>query len=173
MHNNPVGWHAVVQRRFLGPHGPKVKGPLVLWVLIYAKLADQWTDSHCATGFWEPELDPTINRNMDSRPMVGTTYLERPAPAVYLDSRPTEGKVIGPLALWVLNYAKLADQRTDSHRPTGFWEPELDPTIIRNLDSRPMVGQLTWSVQLRWFTLTVDLQRGRLGANKESGSRRM
>ena len=45
MHTNPVGWYAVVQRRFLGPHGPKVKGPLALWVLIYAKLADQWTDS--------------------------------------------------------------------------------------------------------------------------------
>ena len=72
--------------------------------------------------------------------MVGTTYLERLAPAVHLDNRPTEGKVIGPLALWVLNYAKLADQRTDSHRATGFWQPELDPTINRNLDSRPMVG---------------------------------
>ena len=128
------------EEELLAPHGPKVKGPLALWVLIYARLTDQWTDSHCATGFCEPELDPTINRNMDSRPMVGTTYLERPAPAVYLDSQPTEGKVIGPLVLWVLIYAKLADQRTDSHRTTGFWEPELDPTINHSLDSRPIVG---------------------------------
>ena len=88
-HANPVGWYAVVQKRFLGPAGPKVKEPLALWVLIHADHAGQRTAIHRATGFWEPELDPTINRNLDSRPMVGTTYLERPAPAVYLDSRPT------------------------------------------------------------------------------------
>ena len=35
---------------------------------------------------WEPEIIPAINRNLDSRSMEGTTYLERPAPAVYLDS---------------------------------------------------------------------------------------
>ena len=111
-HANPVGWYAVVWKRLLGPAdpkvkeplalwvlihadhaGPKVKEPLVLWVLIHADHAGQWIAIHRATGFWEPELDPTINRNLDSRPMVGTTYLERPAPAVYLDSRPTEGKV--------------------------------------------------------------------------------
>ena len=25
VHANPVGWHAVVQKGFLGPHGPGVK----------------------------------------------------------------------------------------------------------------------------------------------------
>ena len=150
VHANPVGWYAVVQRRCLGPHGPKVKEPLALWVLIYAKFADQRTDIHRATGFCEPELDLTINCNLDSRPMVGTTYLERPAPAVYLDSRPTEGKV-------------------RSKRVEG--KPMRISAINRNLDSQLMVGQLTWSVRLRRFTLTVGLWKRRLEARIWSGSR--
>ena len=32
---------------------------------------------------WEPEIIPAINHELDSRPMEGITYLERPAPAVY------------------------------------------------------------------------------------------
>ena len=32
--------------------------------------------------------------------MVGTTYLERPAPAVYFDSRPTQGKVRSKQREW-------------------------------------------------------------------------
>ena len=51
--------------------------------------------------------------------MVGTTYLERPVPAVYLDSRPTEGKV----------RSKKIE-----------WKPMKISAINRNLDSRPMVG---------------------------------
>ena len=50
-HANPVGWYAVVQKRFLGPAGPKVKEPLALWVLIHANLAGQRTNIHRATGF--------------------------------------------------------------------------------------------------------------------------
>ena len=76
-------------------------------------------DIHRATGFWEPELNPTINRNLDSLPMVETTYLEGPAPAVYLDSRPTEGKV--------------RSRRLE-------WKPMKISAINRNLDSQPMVG---------------------------------
>ena len=51
--------------------------------------------------------------------MVGTTYLERPAPVVYLDSRPTEGKV--------------RSKRLE-------WKPMRISAINRNLDSQPMVG---------------------------------
>ena len=68
---------------------------------------------------WEPEIIPTINHNIGSRPMEGTTYLERPAPAVCLDSGPMEGKV---------RNKKLE------------WKPLLIPAINRNLDSRPMEG---------------------------------
>ena len=35
---------------------------------------------------WKPVIIPPDSYTLDSRPMVGTTYLERPAPAVYLDS---------------------------------------------------------------------------------------
>ena len=132
-------------KRFLGPHGPKVEEPL-----IYANLADQRTDIHRATGFWELELDPTINRNLDSRPMVGTTYLERPAPAVYLDSRPTEGKV--------------RSKRVE-------WKPMRISAINRNLDSQPMVGTTYLERQLRRFTVTVGLWKRRFEARTWSGNR--
>ena len=62
---------------------------------------------------------PAINRNLDSRPMEGTTYLERPAPAVYLDSWPMEGKV---------RNKKLE------------WKPVITPADSYTLDSRPMEG---------------------------------
>ena len=51
--------------------------------------------------------------------MVGTTYLEHPAPAVYLDSRPMEGKV--------------RSKRLE-------WMPMKISAINRKLDSQPMVG---------------------------------
>ena len=40
---------------------------------------------------WEPLMNPAISYTLDSRPMEGTTNLERSALAVSLDSRPTEG----------------------------------------------------------------------------------
>ena len=68
---------------------------------------------------WEPVITPVINHNLESRPMEGITYLEHPAPAVYLDSWPMEGEV---------RNKKLE------------WEPVITPAINHNLDSRPMEG---------------------------------
>ena len=51
--------------------------------------------------------------------MEGITYLEHPAPAVYLGSWRMEGEVINP---------KLE------------WEPLITPADSYNLDSRPMEG---------------------------------
>ena len=116
-HADPVGWHAVVQKKLLGPAGSKAKEPHALLVLIHADHAGQRTAIHRTTSLWEPELNPAINRNLDSLPMVGTTYLE--CPAVYLDSRPMEGKV---------RSKKLE------------WKPMKISAINRNLDSQPMVG---------------------------------
>ena len=45
--------------------------------------------SECESG-----IAPAINHNLDIRPMEGITYLEHPAPAVYLNSWPMEGEVI-------------------------------------------------------------------------------
>ena len=165
-HANPVGWYAVVQR-FLGPAGPKVKEPLALWVLIHTDHAGQRTAIHRTTGFWEPESDPTINRNLDSRPMVGTTYLERPAPAVYLDSWPMEAKVKSnnlegkPMKISVIN-RKLDSQPMvgttylEHPAPAVYldswpmeakvrsnqreWKPVIFPPDCYTLDSQPMVG---------------------------------
>ena len=67
----------------------------------------------------EPVITPAINHNLDSRPMEGITYLEHPAPAVYLDSWPMEGEVINPIL---------------------EWEPLITPADSYNLDSRPMEG---------------------------------
>ena len=51
--------------------------------------------------------------------MEGITYLEHPAPAVYLDRWPMEGEV--------------KNQKLE-------WEPVITPAINHNLDSRPMGG---------------------------------
>ena len=40
---------------------------------------------------WKPVIFPPDNYTLDSQPMVETTYLEHPAPAVYLDSWLMEG----------------------------------------------------------------------------------
>ena len=43
---------------------------------------------------WEPVLTPADSYTLDSRPMEGMTYLEHPAPVVYLDSWPVKGGVV-------------------------------------------------------------------------------
>ena len=60
-----------------------------------------------------------INCKLDSQPMVGTTYLERKAPAVYLDSWPMEAKV-------------MSRQRE--------CKPVIFPPDSYTLNSQPMVG---------------------------------
>ena len=40
---------------------------------------------------WKPVITPACSYTLDSRPMEGITYLERPALGVSLDSGPTEG----------------------------------------------------------------------------------
>ena len=56
----------------------------------------------------------------DSRPMEGTTYLEHPAPAVYLDSWPMEGE--------------------GGRKKKLEWEPVITPADSYTPDSRPMDG---------------------------------
>ena len=68
---------------------------------------------------WESVITPADSYNLDSRPMEGVTYLEHPAPAVYLDSWPMEGGVI--------------NQKLE-------WESVITPADSYTLDSRPMEG---------------------------------
>ena len=67
----------------------------------------------------EPMITSAIIHNLDSRHMEGITYLEHPAPAVYLDSWPMEGEV--------------GNKKSEC-------EPLITPAINHNLDSRPMEG---------------------------------
>ena len=52
-HTDPVGWHAVVQKKLLGPAGPKVKEPLAMLVLIHADPAGQRAAVHRAVSLRE------------------------------------------------------------------------------------------------------------------------
>ena len=50
---------------------------------------------------WKPVITPASSYTLDSRPMEGITYLERPALGVSLDSGPTEGaSCLEPLGSW-------------------------------------------------------------------------
>ena len=106
-HADPVGWYAVVQKKLLGPAGPKVKGPLALLVLIHADPAGQRAAVHRTVSLREclpaqpepPDGDRLVEVNsdkeltvcqvldsaLDSQLMEGITYIE-----VSLDSRPME-----------------------------------------------------------------------------------
>ena len=77
---------------------------------------------------WKPVITPASSYTLDSRPMEGITYLERPALGVSLDSGPTEGvSCPEPLEQSVLD-SSLAT------RPVGCaienvldWEPLRNP----------------------------------------------
>ena len=58
---------------------------------------------------WKPVITPAISYTLDSRPMEGITYLERPALGVFLDSGPTEGaSCLEPLEQSVLSSSLVA-----------------------------------------------------------------
>ena len=90
---------------------------------------------------WKPVITPASSYTLDSRPMEGITYLERPALGVSLDSGPTEGASCPePLEQSVLD-SSLAT------RPVGCvienvldWEPLRNPATSYTLDSRLMEG---------------------------------
>ena len=100
---------------------------------------------------WKPVITPASSYTLDSRPMEGITYLERPALGVSLDSGPTEGASCPePLEQSVLD-SSLAT------RPIGCvignvfdWEPLRIPATSYTLDSRFMEG-------------TTNLERTALG----------
>ena len=70
--------------------------------------------------------------------MEGTTYLERPAPAVYLDSWPMEGKV-----------------RTKKLE----WKPVITPADSHTLDSRPVEG-MTYLEHYYYYYLFTAIANG-------------
>ena len=101
---------------------------------------------------WKPVITPASTYALDSRPMEGITYLERPA----LGVGPTEGASCPePLEQSVLD-SSLAK------RPVGCvienvldWEPLRNPATSYTLDSRLMEG-------------TTNLERTALGVSLDS-----
>ena len=77
---------------------------------------------------WKPVITPASSYTLDSRPMKGITYLERPALGLSLDSEPSEGASCPePLEQSVLDSSLAA-------RPVGCvidnvldWEPLRNP----------------------------------------------
>ena len=156
-HADPVGWYAVVQKKLLGPAGPKAKEPLALLVLIHADPAGQRAAIHRTTSLREclpaqPEppdgdrlvevisdKEPTVRHvpgsALDSQLMEGITYTE-----VSLDSRPMEGSSCQEsveqsilLSSWTVSPRNcVMGQKTDC-------EPVMIPAINHNLDSRPII----------------------------------
>ena len=106
---------------------------------------------------WKPVITPACSYTLDSRPMEGITYLERPALGVSLDSGPTEGaSCLEPLEQSVLGSSLDA-------RPVGCaienvldWKPLRNPATSYTLDSRPMEG----ITNLECSALGVSLDSG-------------
>ena len=157
-HADPVGWYAVVQKKLLGPAGPKVIEPLALLALIHTDPVGQRAAVHRAVSLREclpaqpepPDGDGLVEVNSDKEPMVcqvpdsaldsqlmeGITCTE-----VFLDSRPMEGlscqeqveqSII--LASWIVSHRDCVMETKLE------WESVITPAYSYNLDSRPMEG---------------------------------
>ena len=90
---------------------------------------------------WEPLMNPAISYTLDSRPMEGTTNLERSALGVTLDSRPTEGAPCPePLEQLVLS-PSLAGRPDDEVAVKVLKEkPVIQPAQDSTPDGQPMEG---------------------------------
>ena len=94
IHADPAGQRAAVHRAVslreclpaqLEP--PNGDGLLEVILILLASWTVSPRDCVMETKLeWEPVITPADSYDLDSRPMEGTTYLEHPAPAVYLDS---------------------------------------------------------------------------------------
>ena len=76
--------------------GPIMEGTSCLEPLEQSILQSSWIarPRNCVIkekSEWKPVITPASSYTLDSRPMEGITYLERPALGVSLDSGPTEG----------------------------------------------------------------------------------
>ena len=77
-HADPVGQYAVIQKKLLGPAGPKVKEPLALLVLNHADPAGQRVAIQSTMSLWErlpaqsepPCGDGLVERISDEEPTV-------------------------------------------------------------------------------------------------------
>ena len=90
---------------------------------------------------WKPVINPVISYTLDSHLMEGTTYLERSALGVSLDSGPTGGaSCLEPLEQWVFS-SSLAARPVAGVAETGLgWNPVIQPVQDSTPDGQPMEG---------------------------------
>ena len=163
-HADPVGRYALVQKKLLGPAGPKVKEPLALLVLIDADPAGQRDAIYYTTSLWEgslaqpepPDGDRLVEvisdkestvcqvpgSALDSQLMEGITYTE-----VFLHSRPMEGSSSQEPVEQSILLSSCTDNCVIEQKPCNCvieqkpeWEPVITPAINHNLDSQPLEG---------------------------------
>ena len=86
-------------------------------------------------------INPVISYTLDSQLMEGTTYLERSALGVSLDSGPTEGaSCLEPLEQWVFS-SSLAARPVAGVAEKGLdWKPVIQPVQDSTPDGQPMEG---------------------------------
>ena len=88
---------------------------------------------------WKPVITPVISYTLDSRPMEGITYLERPAPGVSLDSWPIEGaSCLRPLEQSVLNSSIAARSVEDVVREVSDRKSVINPVTDVNSENLHM-----------------------------------
>ena len=88
---------------------------------------------------WKPVLDPVISYTLDSRPMEGTTYRERSAPGVSLDTGPTEGaSCLELLEQSVLHSTLVVQQIGTVTELDSDRKPVINPVQDITPDGRPM-----------------------------------
>ena len=105
---------------------------------------------------WQPVITPASSYTLDSRPMEGITYLERPALGVSLDSGPTEGApCLEPLDQSVLSSSLAVRPVEGVTKKVSDWKPVINPVISYTLDSQLLEG-ITY------------LERSALGVSRES-----
>ena len=90
---------------------------------------------------WKPVITPASNYTLDSRPMEGITYLDRPALWVSLDSGPTEGaSCLEPLEQSVLSSSLAVRSVEGVTEKVSDWKPVVNSVISYTLDSQLMEG---------------------------------
>ena len=115
-----------------------MEGTSCLEPLEQSILQSSWIARPCK---WKPVITPASRYALDSRPMEGITYLERPALGVSLHSGPTEGASCPePLEQSVLD-SSLATRPVECVIVNVLdWEPLSNPATSYTLDSRLTEG---------------------------------
>ena len=86
-------------------------------------------------------ITPASSYTLDSRPMEGITYLERPALGVSLDSGPIEGApCLEPLEQSVLSSSLAVQPVEGITERVSDWKPVINPVISYTLESQLMEG---------------------------------